>query len=115
MAARTWNSSRPAGVVVFDRLIEHHQINPERLKLPSEGYEMVRAPGETVELHACDHVNLPCPGGSQQHVKGWAALLRSRDTVIYELDSVPVPGGCKRAEYFELSLGRLVCGRDPRI
>ena len=36
-----------------DRLVEHHEVHPERLKLLGEP-----APGETVELHARDHIDL---------------------------------------------------------
>lgn len=76
IADRTWNSSRPAGVVVSTACDE---IDAQCLELLPQRYEVVDAPGEAVEFHADHHVDFVGPGGGEERVERMAALLDSSE------------------------------------
>src|SRR5262245_26743063 len=52
-----------------DRLVEHDQLDTERFELPRQRHQMVRAAGQTVELDAGNHVDLPGADGGQEGVE----------------------------------------------
>lgn len=67
----------PRGRRRIDGLVEHDEIDAERLELLRQRDQMVGAAGQAVELGADHYVNFAGPGGAKEGVESRASLLRT--------------------------------------
>jgi hypothetical protein len=72
-----------------DRLVEHDEIDAERLELLGQRNEVPDATREAVQFHAGHYVDLAAPGGLEERVERRPAFLGPRDPAVNELCTRP--------------------------
>ena len=96
-------------------LVGDNEVDAECLELPPQGYEVMKAPGEAVELRDHDHAHLAATTGREERIKGWPPFLGAADAVVNEVDRLPAP--CRRVpmKRVELRPVILVSSEDTSV